>query len=810
MPAHCGGESPAYAPNDLSWYANIPVPTSYMCVGTEEDFVGGYDFFKEAGLLHVADHHIAPGKKQWTWGNQEFGYAWDRNLTDGDGPYIEIMAGVYTDNQPDFSYIAPGETRTFSQFLYPYRGIGPAAFANIDVAISAHSDGFGVAATRLIEATVEAIGADGETEQWRVQVAPDRPFLCAYPDPVAVRVSEDGREIGLYERPETAPKPMKPATEPALPAEVESADELYTIGQHLEQYRHATRSPADYWQEALRRDPNDERCNNALGLWRLKRGEFEAAKQLFERAIERATSRNPNPRDGEPFYNLGIACRFLGLDKEAIDAFAKAAWNAAWQPAAYHALGELACRKEDWRKALEYLDRAVRKDQDNLRARNLRAIVLGKLGRATNLAENLELDPLDHWARYLSAESIEVDNGVRIDIAIDLMRAGFYSEALELLNGADRNAGDGTVPMLYYYEAFLLEQLGRDATEAYRRASAANPDYCFPARLEDIAVLLAAPPHDPRACYYLGNLYYDRRRYPEAIERWSRAIRLEPTNSICLRNLGIAAFNFEHEPDKSQRYYAAAIAACPADGRLLYEQDQLWKRIGIPPETRLTALRDHLELVEGRDDLTIEYCGLLNAAGIAEAAAEILEKRQFQPWEGGESMALGIFTQTQLILGRCALDSGDPAAAKRRLEKAVYPPINLGEARHLLANAPDLWLAYGDALDRLGEDGKARRWWTKAAEFRGDFQEMAVQPFSELTYYQALALDRLGRREEAVQLLSGLREYAERLARTPAKIDYFATSLPTMLLFEDDLHARNTERADRFLSQAAAGLEELG
>ena len=106
VPPHCGGPSSLvdYAANDLSWYANIPVPTSYMCMGSQEDFFGGYDHSAEAGIVHVANHHIAPGKKQWTWGNHEFGYAWDRNLTDATTwPYIELMAGVYTDNQPDFS-----------------------------------------------------------------------------------------------------------------------------------------------------------------------------------------------------------------------------------------------------------------------------------------------------------------------------------------------------------------------------------------------------------------------------------------------------------------------------------------------------------------------------------------------------------------------------------------------------------------------------------------------------------------------------------------------------------------------------------
>ena len=125
-PPHCGGSGPLeYPPNDLSWYANIPVPTSYMALGSREDFVGGYDHAARAGVVHVADHHIAPGKKQWTWGNHEFGYAWDRNLTDSDGPYLELMAGVYTDNQPDFSFLQPGETKTWSQYWYPIQQIGP-------------------------------------------------------------------------------------------------------------------------------------------------------------------------------------------------------------------------------------------------------------------------------------------------------------------------------------------------------------------------------------------------------------------------------------------------------------------------------------------------------------------------------------------------------------------------------------------------------------------------------------------------------------------------------------------------------------
>ena len=119
----------------LDWYRNIPVPTSYMVTKTQDDFFGGYDHGREAGFVHWADKHYAPGKKLWTWGNAPFGQAWDAALTDTDGPYIELMAGVFTDNQPDFAFLAPGETKTFSQFWYPIHQIGPAHQATTRVAV---------------------------------------------------------------------------------------------------------------------------------------------------------------------------------------------------------------------------------------------------------------------------------------------------------------------------------------------------------------------------------------------------------------------------------------------------------------------------------------------------------------------------------------------------------------------------------------------------------------------------------------------------------------------------------------------------
>ena len=111
-----------YAPGtDISRYKNIPVPTSYMAYHSDFDFLGYYDHARQAGMLHVANHHLVPGKKQWTWGNGDFGQAWDRQLTDEDGPYIELMCGAFTDNQPDFSWLMPGEEKRFTRFSCPSR-----------------------------------------------------------------------------------------------------------------------------------------------------------------------------------------------------------------------------------------------------------------------------------------------------------------------------------------------------------------------------------------------------------------------------------------------------------------------------------------------------------------------------------------------------------------------------------------------------------------------------------------------------------------------------------------------------------------
>ena len=858
---------PDYAPNDLSFYANIPVPTSYMCMGSKEDFFGGYDFKAQAGIVHIANHHISPGKKQWTWGNHEFGYAWDRNLTDADargeyGPYIEIMSGVFTDNQPDFSFLQPGETKSWSQYWYPIQQIGPAQHANLDAAarlILRQNDFFiGVAVTRAFPKSVIRLErTDGSVAaEWAANLGPGKPFVLHSPQArkpwitgetvLRVRDQAGGEIIRYQPKLRVQGQVPPPATAPSAPEKMASADELFITGLHLDQYRHATRWPTLYWLEALRRDPLDARCNQALGVWHFKRGESHVAEKFFRQAIQRLTQRNANPYDGEAYYHLGLTLRQLGRDDEAYDAFYKAVWNQAWQAAGYHALAELDCKKSDWLKALDHLNRSLRLNTDNLRARNLQAIVRCQLNQtsaaAAGLRDTLALDPLDGWARHLSGQELRGDLQTALDIAHDFARAGFYAAAIALLaarvsartvvlapNGCGGRVGTalpdqnwGALPLLHYTLGWLHEQRGdkANALKSFQHAAALPPDYCFPARLEEIAILEAAQranPRDAKARYYLGNLLYDRRRHAEAIELWEKSAKLDPNFSIVWRNLGIGYFNISKKSAKARAAYDRACRVNPTDARLLFERDQLWKRLGENPAKRLRELEKHPPLVAQRDDLSVEFCALLNQTGRHAEARQLLAGRWFQPWEGGEGGPLGQHVRAQLALGREALQSamgnGQWAihqslltSAATCFRSALSAPQNLGEAKHLLANQSDIhyWLGY--ALAELGEHKSAREHWLAAASFKGDFQAMSVRAFSEMTYYSALALGKLGQKAKAKKLLRNLLAYARQLQKAEAKLDYFATSLPTMLLFDDDLSFRQQTTALFLQAQAQLGL----
>ncbi|WP_054010843.1 tetratricopeptide repeat protein [Arthrobacter sp. ERGS1:01] len=782
-------------------------------------------------------------------GDAPFGHAWVAALTDGDGPYIELMAGVFTDNQPDFSFLAPGETKTFSQFWYPIQQIGPVHQATTQLAVSLHATvsgdvtavDLGVAAAEQLPASVvELHTAGGELLHSRaLDLTPGAPLVHTLqlgrrlePSELVLTVRQGDAELIRWQprtRTNTDGEVADAATEPPAPEDVGSVDELFYIGQYLRQYRHATRLPEPYWREALRRDPGEVRSNIALADSALRTGELAEAETLLRTAISRIAAYASNPADGEAHYRLGILLTRTGRDAEAESYLAKASWNAAWRVPARFALARLKARAGRYDGAAAELREVLTLDGAHLQAADLLVRVLREQGRHAeaerHLADTLQRDPLDQWARELAELPLTADAPTLLDVAIDYAHSGFSDDALRVLDLAAAAAGHNALgqvqvaPLVHYHRAMLLDAAGRpeEGRAARTRAHQVDRALCQPSRTADIDALRSALDHgdDALAAMLLGNWHYDKRRYVEAIRLWQRAetglLAADPGAQdreslvIVLRNLGIAAHNVLGDGAHALEYFERARALAPEDAKLLFEFDQLAARLNATEEVRLECLEEHQALVESRDDLSVVYAGLLTAADRADDARNWLLSRVFQPWEGGEGQALAAWDAANIALAEHSLAAGDAVAALRWLDSAIASPASLGEARHPLANSARLQLLRGDTLAALGRAPEAAAAWEHAASFRGDFQAMNVQSYSEQSCFSVLALRRLGRGAESVLLTDGLAAYIAELAVAPATIDYFATSLPTMLLFNEDPQ----EGRDRLVARLREQLGDL-
>ena len=294
---------------DISNYKNIKVPTSYMAVNSKYDFEGGYENDTHGGMLHVASHHFSPGKKQWTWGNGDFGRAWDRNLTDyveneelkpGFRPYIELMAGVYTENQPDFTWLMPYEEKQFVQYFMPYRELGVVKQASKDFILNIEEVRgekqevrgsavcFKVLATSEQTVDVTLQNKEGQTLYHETVTLSPETVLDKTVDVQGASLDELTLTVGnltWQAEPDEIRAIPDPAEAALPPLQTKTVDQLYLTGLHLEQYRHATWSALDYYEEALRRDPLDVRCNNQMGLWYLRRGRFDKAEGYLHTAV---------------------------------------------------------------------------------------------------------------------------------------------------------------------------------------------------------------------------------------------------------------------------------------------------------------------------------------------------------------------------------------------------------------------------------------------------------------------------------------------------------------------------------------------
>ena len=829
---------------DISNYKNIKVPTSYMAVNSKYDFEGGYENDTKGGMLHVASHHLSPGKKQWTWGNGDFGRAWDRNLTDDDGPYIELMAGVYTENQPDFAWLMPYEEKHFTQYFMPYRELGMVKNATRDLVMNmevvAGKACMKLLATRRLAVHIVLTDEAGNTYYDNEAVlTPESIFETTIDtgnaDWADLRLLIDStdspyRKTIMQWQPESDRlKPTPNAAEAALlPQDIKTCEQLFLTGLHLEQYRHATYSPVDYYEEALRRDPLDYRCNNALGLWYIRKGRFDKAEKHLRTAQRVLYKRNPNPYDGEPLYNLGLALKYQNKDDEAYEWFWKSTWNKAWADAGYFAAAQVSMKQHRLDDALDELDRSLTNNWHNHKARALKATALRQANRTDEALkvcdEALAVDLFNYGARYekyvLTGSADELETMKTLmhgsannyhELALDYAQAGCWYDAMAVLDMA--KAEGVATPTTLYYKGWGCAELDRkaEALDCFREAEGMLSDYCFPNRLEDILALETAKAVNPIgsfAYYYLGCLYYAKRQYDKAMDNWQESARLNPQFPTVWRNLALLMFNKQDRHDEALSNMEMAFSLDSTDARILMELDQLYKRLQKPHSERLATLERHMQLVARRDDLLIEYATLLNQTGRSLEAKQLIDSHTFHPWEGGEGK---VSTQYQTARVELAID----AIADRRYDEAIELltqcleyPHHLGEGKLYGAQENDFHYLLGLAHEGLGDIQAAHACYELATE--GPQQPAAAMYYNDAKpdkiFYQGMALLKLGRKDEANGRFYKLINYGKDHIFEKTVMDYFAVSLPDLLIWEDSLDTKNIIHCKFMLALGHYGL----
>ncbi|MEI6277398.1 MAG: DUF5107 domain-containing protein [Prolixibacteraceae bacterium] len=794
---------------DLSWWKNHPNPASIFAWNFNDDFLAGYDYAKEAGTVHVANHQIVGGKKFFLFGNNPDAEMWEKMLTEKDGQYLELMVGAYSNNQPDYSWISPGETKVFKQIWYPIRKIGEVKNANQDAAVSlerttATSIKFGFnATTNYPDAQVKVFTGNRVAYSKTITINPATPFLAVLAigasvkdkDIKVVLSDKAGKELISYQ-PEPMEKEQKPepVEVPRAPETYKSNQELYLTGLRIDQFRNARTDPEAYYEEALKRDSLDYLVNNVMGIRSLKDGRYNDATNYLRKALKRLTKDYTSPKDVEAYYYKGILNKVTHQYKEAKDAFWKATWNKGFVSSSYYNLAEIACVDKDFSGALELINSCVAQNTMDAKAQSLKAYILRKLGKtaeSTRLAKQTEeIDNLYFWnlAEQNFQDGLNWNNGEingfkvklqgnvqsLLELVLNYGNAGAYPEAIQLLNMfIAMNEPQSDFPLLYYYRGFfeLKNGLTDVAQKSFAFGKNAPTNLCFPFRLEEIEILetaVAQNPGDSKAYYYLGNLYYYLNQKEKAIKVWEQSVETDHQFYLAQRNLGFAYNQVEKNPSKAIAAYEQAIQTNPNDPGLFAEIDVLYEKNGNEPKNRLKLLEDNLKTVDKRDDATMRLTLLYNELGYYLKALKILQIRHFHVWEGGGEIH-DIFVNSCLLEGISQFNKKQFQKALEHFQQALSYPDNLEVGKpYDGGRIAEVSYFIGKTYEALGQKTEAMKSYQESANWKSKGRT------SDLDFYKALSLGKLGQHEQKNNLLAEIEKFAQSSLQADNKDDFFS------------------------------------
>ncbi len=770
---------------DLSWWKNSPNASSYFA--TEQgDFLGGYDHSKAAGTVMTANRYIAPGKKLWTWGASPFGRIWEPILTEGQGPYFEPQVGVYSDNQPDYHWIEPGEVKSFSLFFYPVRDIGSFKNANVNGALNLEFDGdkvkLGAYSTAILEPGIVRLTQNTETVfEKSLTIDPSRPFVQQIDINGASQVPESFKLTLLDKKGNIlvsySPKALEklPIPEPLegfdAPEEIKTTDELWHAGDISYKFRNVDRGRA-YFEEAIKRDSGNSRSHISLAELDIKKADFKSALEHLAIAEKR------DPDNGKLFYLRAFAEEALEDYESAYLHYYRSVYFEEFLSVSYERIARLDLRKADFAKALEHINKAIEHNSLNHRLWSLKVATLrlnGDFASAEQAAEHaLQLDALSPFAMNEMILTLdeqgkdnkklkkELDNILLddpqfyVEFACEYSNAGLYKDAIEVLQQYNDKPNKNTA-LTSYYAGFLASKMGKtkQALDWFDTANAQSVDYVFPFRPEALKVFEEALKYNPensRAHYYLGLVYAGIDQMDDAVSHFRESLKLDSDNVRAWRNLGLGLFNTKADLQEAKRCYEKALSMAPEDSRILMELDRIKKALGQKPAERLEFLKKHIKVVEGRDGLLTDMLDLMVETGHYEESLDYFSTHHFHNWEGRYGIH-NIYMEAYIGMAKAAKTAAE--AIKFYLKACEYPE-NLEVAPREPNLRGFLYYPMAQLYQELGNKQEANRLLKITANETNEKPNIG-------SCYQALALRDLGQLEKSNQILSELEAQGQQL-----------------------------------------------
>lgn len=762
-------------PTDISWYKNNAYATSHFAAPSKYDFFGGYDHGKKAGVIHIANHHVSPGKKMFTWGLSKLAKSWEQALTDTDGPYCELMAGSYSNNQPDFTWLNPYETKCFSEFWYPLGPLGKASFATLEAAVHVDLAGGTLRVqTTAVQHDLRVTLRCGERclLDSKVQTQPGVPQTLTFPAADGLYTVDvldaQGRSLLHYAQEildeANVPTPVELVPHPDT---LKTVQELYLHGVHLMQYRHPTVQPETYLEEALRRDPAHYPSMIALAECRYRAGFFEEAKALLEKAVAVEHTFNLHYADTEAQYLLGLTLDALGMEDAAYDTFYDAAWSGLRVPMAMSKLAALDGRRKDYTAMLDHSVTAMEAAARHPLALTYAALAAERLGRHAEALAYLETalryDPLndlaacvrcllceENLAALLSTRRSDLSQ-TALDVAFDLADAGFDAEALQVLATVDAPS----TPMVRYTAAWLHHRLGHqeEAAALCRQAQGQRVTAFFPYRLKELDVLrwAAAASDDATARNLLACELYDKGHWAQAAALWEEACRLAPQEAQYKRNLAVALLSHLHQPQRALRLLKEALALDSEHQQYIIEYLYAAAKANAPVEERLQVIAQYPVQGRQRDDYVLEVAKVYCLAGDYAQAKALMQSHRFMPAEGGELAINRVHLHIRQHEVRAALAAGNAAEAHILAQHPEALPENLHSGFWKQSEMVPLRYYDAVALAQMGRTEEA------AEQYRLVLQRFSAK-LPDMAFYYAQAMKALGKEIEARTYLSRIVE----------------------------------------------------